>query len=507
MTRLVIPSEVDQTTFDFDAFLDRIDRSIPTVFPEWTDRSSADIGRIFIEGLCFVGDVVADFSNAQSREAHLSVCTQLVNAMRHARKLAYTPAGRSAATVTMKLTLDAVAAADVTATAGSIIRAKSSTADVTRVQLTSDLLVTAGNLSNTGSAEHSESFTHSFVSDGKADQEAELSNIPFLSVVSVTDTIGAWSEVENFLDSTATDRHYRLLRTEDDKALLKFPDGTNGAVPVGQVDTVYKTGGGEITIDAGALEIPEFSLTDALGNAVSFTITNPAASVGGLDRETVDEIRVNAPASLSATTRSITKEDFETNAKRVSGIARALMLSADQDSGIAENTGQLYIVAKGAALSSGRYASATPTASQKAEVEALITNTYPPTITFTFDVYDPVFNTVNIVARVALSQGANAATADTTIRAAVADLFAALNSDLTENTEIDFGYNYKDADGAPASAIPWSDLFNAVRDATGVRAVDKATFQPYTDVALNYNQFPALGTVTLINDDTGLALV
>lgn len=507
MTRLVVPSEIDQTTFDFDALLDRIERSIPTVFPDWTDQSRANIGRIFVEGMCFIGDVLHDYANGQSREAHLTTCTQMPNAMRHARKLAYSPAGRSAATVTMRLTLSEIQSLDCTAAAGSVIRAKSSTTDVVRVQLLSDLTVTAGNLYSDASAENSESQSHSFVSDGTKDQRVELPNTPFLEVVSVEDSVGTWGEVSNFLDSTATDRHYRRLISEDDKALLVFGDGTNGAVPLGTVSIAYKTGGGAITIDAGDLEIPEFSLTDASGTPVAFTITNPAQSTGGSDRETVDEIRVNAPASLAATNRSVTKEDFETNAKRIDGIARALMLTSDQDTGIAENTGQLYVVAKGSLLSSGRYAPATPTAAQKSAVQALIDNTYPPTITFVYDVLDPVFYTVNVVARVLIAQGYSAANADTLIRSALADLFAALKADLTENTDIDFGYNYKDAGGDPASIVPWSDIFNAVRDAEGVRLVDKSTFQPYDNVSIGLNQFPRLGTVTLLDHSTGLALV
>ena len=119
-----------------------------------------------------------------------------------------------------------------------------------------------------------------------------------------------------------------------------------------------------------------------------------------------------------------------------------------------------------------------------------------------------------MTARIRLRQGAVAATVDALIRANYADYFAALLSEdeaieagTTENREIDFGFNYIDADGNLYPWLPWSDLFEAALDAQGVFRVDKATFLPLGDTQLAVNEFPWLGTITLINDATGLSLV
>jgi hypothetical protein len=55
------------------------------------------------------------------------------------------------------------------------------------------------------------------------------------------------------------------------------------------------------------------------------------AASGGADRQTVASAKLLAPESLRTVTRTVTREDFEINARRVSGVARALMLTSNED--------------------------------------------------------------------------------------------------------------------------------------------------------------------------------
>jgi hypothetical protein len=77
---------------------------------------------------------------------------------------------------------------------------------------------------------------------------------------------------------------------------------------------------------------------------VQVSVRNPAPASGGADRQSVASAKLLAPESLRALTRTVAREDFEINARRLSGVARALMLTSNEDPTIAENTGILYVI-------------------------------------------------------------------------------------------------------------------------------------------------------------------
>jgi hypothetical protein len=478
------------------------------VFPDWTDFNVANFGVMLQEMNCFVGDVLDVYGAARRREAFLSTCVQRASAIRHTRRLGYSMRGPTAAQVDLQFTLAQTCDGDVSFPATSVVRAESAT-DPVRVQLLSDLQILSGNLTGTVTAENSTTPTPDiFQSDASADQEFELSQVPFLEIVSVVAPNGSYTVVDNFLDSLSTDRHCILLVSEEDRALIRFGDERNGQPPSeGDVTITYKIGGGAVTIDPNTLKVPEFSVTDSLGTSVNFTVTNPLKSTTGLAAETIEEARINAPASVRVGERSVSREDFEINARRVAGVARALMLTSDQYAGLAENYGQLYMVASGTQTSTGYYGPATPTQAQIDEVKATILSSYPPTVTFDFDVLAATFKDIDITARLWLESGANAATVDAAIRLAFEEFFAVLNPNAVPTTGIDFGYNYKDELGAADPLVPWDDLFMVVKETAGVKRVDEDAFIPYDGVTLLVPEFPRLGTVSLINARTGDTLV
>ena len=507
MTTL-IPTGLDYTARDKAAYLSRMTRAALSVFPDWTDQEAASFALLFLESGATIGDFISYYQERAAREAHLMTCTERVNAVRHARKLNHSPRRRTATLVTLNFTLTAAALGDVTFEEGWIVRSKS-TDNAVAVQLLSNLIIVGGSTIGSVSAENSTTYQETYEPTTAPSQRLGLSFSPFIAIDSFADSLGEWQEVVNFRDSGASARHYQLLLNNDSEAEVVFGDGVNGKIPVGTTTIVYRYGGGEVAISANQMTVPEFTAVDNLGNTVLFSVTNLLDGTTGLAEETVGEIQENAPAGLRARSTTTALEDYAINAKEVPGVARAMLLTADQFTGLAENYGQLSIVARGSRYwePDGPYAPATPTAATLTAVELYLTSTKPKTVTFRLDVQAYLAKQVDITARIKLSAGAVAATVDTAIRRALQTFFAALNTDGTENTQIDFGYNYRDVDGAVDPYLAWSDLFNSVRDALGVRAVDRDTFVPIDDVLLVANEFPTLGTVTLINDATGLALV
>src|SRR6185369_8044503 len=106
-------------------------------------------------------------------------------------------------------------------------------------------------------------------------------------------------------------------------------------------------GGGEQgNVEANSLTKVDGGFTDANGNPVSLSVTNSDRASGGANRQTIAQIKALAPESIRVIERTVAREDFEINARKVAGVARALMLTSNELTGIGENSGALLVIPK-----------------------------------------------------------------------------------------------------------------------------------------------------------------
>ena len=499
----LLPNNIDYTDKDFDALRVRLFKLIRSAFPEWTDQSVINFGNILVELFAHVGDVVTFYQDAQALESRLTLATQRKNLLGLCKLIGFTPSGPGAATVDVTLSIDAPVAGDVPFPAGTVV----STADVTtpvRFQLLALATIPAGSTSVTASVENSEDAQDTFSSTGLASQEYALGATPYLDgSAAVVAADGAYVERTNFLSSTATDKHFTIVVDQNDRARVRFGNGVNGAIPTGNIVVQYKTGGGANgNVEAAAVKRIDGSFTDTHGNPVQVSVTNAVKAAGGRARMTNNAIKQRAPASVRAPVNSIAREDFVINAMRLPAVARALMLTSNQDLTVPENTGHLYVIPTG-----GGY----PSAALKAAVKVQVTETYPSPLTFVVETLDPVYRQVDIGATIYRSQGFTGAAVKAAVQSALATYFAVLNTDGTINDKIDFGGNIVNAAGAVDPTLAWSDIENVVRDTLGVRKVDAGPLGFLlnglrSDVTLAPAEFPTLGVLTLIDGDTGLVI-
>lgn len=494
---MLLPANADFTDLDFDSVRARLIALVQSVFPQWTDFDVANFGTILIELFAFVADVLTHTQDAQARERFVATLTQRKSLIAIARTYGYTIPGPSAATASVAFTLGAVPAADVTIPAGTEVRTPE-ISDPVRFQLLEDVTIASGANPPTasGDVEHSRTHSATFAANALAGQDVLLDRSPFLdgsAVVSATN--GAYSEVNSFLESSSTDRHFVVLVDQNDRATIRFGDGIRGAAPTGTITVVYKTGGGRVgNVEAGRIRVCEGSFQDSDGRSVRVVVTNAARASGGAERQTIEQARLALPESIRAGNRSVTREDFEINARRVPSIARALMTTINEDPAVEENAGILYLVPVGGG---------DPTGPQLAAVETMVTETYPPTLTFEVTVLGAEYRAVDVWTRVTFAAGSSPTVVKARIVAALEAFFAILNDDGTPNERIDFGVNLAD------QSIAWSDVFNAVRDVAGVRKIDPGDLQLgglVDDVALTVREFPILGAVTVVNAATGEAV-
>lgn len=493
----------DYTDKDFDSLLARCRNLIRGVFPEWTDEDVADFGNILVELFCHIGDVLTKTQDNQAGEAYIGRATQRRNMIALVKLLNFTPRGNTASLVDLALTCTPAPTGSVTIPARTRARTEAIT-DPVIFETTAEVIFAPGVPGPlVVTAENAEGKSDLFTSSGAPNQEIKLASRPFLdgSLV-LTAGNGAYEVVTDFLDSTANDRHCTLTVDQNDRCTVRFGNGVNGAVPAGTITAAYKVGGGSAgRVEGNTVRRLEGTFTDAFGNAVVITCTNPQPSSTPRDRQSVDEMRVAAPRELRVLTRTVAREDYEINALRVPGVARALMLTSDQDPAIAENTGALFIVPDGGGVA---------TQDVKDAVLEMVTVTYPRTLTFDVTVFSATYLVVNIEAIVYLRKGAKAATVKAAILAAL-DVAFSIDSEDEALDGIDFGYNLQDANGDATGVIAWSDVFNVIRDTTGVLKVDAGSSGlllngARADLPIESRWFPRLGTVTLINGDTSTPL-
>ena len=499
----LLPQNVDYTDKDFDSIRLRLFSLIRSVFPEWTDDSIANFGNLLVECFAFVGDILCYYQDNQARESRIVTAKLRRSLIGLSKLVGYTPAGASAATADVTLMLANPAVGTVTIARGDRVKTAEVTAPIF-YQFLEAVVFQPGETAKSVSVEQSEYQDTTLTSTGRANQSFVLPATPYLegSAVPVF-ADGTYTEVENFLSSGSTDRHFVVVVDERDKATLRFGNGVNGAVPSGTGAVEYKTGGGKAgRVEANRLQRMEKSYSDSFGNGVTFTVTNPNKSSGGEDRETNAQIAINAPQSLRVLERAVAREDYEIVAEQVSGVARALMVTSNEYDAVLENEGYLFIVPVGGG---------TPSGALITEVEGQFSGEgapYPKPNTFRLVVQTAAYLTVNVFAIVFTRGGYTKAQAKANILKALSDLFAIQLDDGTKNLEMNFGYYFQDEDGLPSGKLAFTDVLNAIRDAAGVLRVDPTNVGmtlngEHDDLDIAPIQFPILGTVTLVDGTTG----
>jgi predicted phage baseplate assembly protein len=182
-------------------------------------------------------------------------------------------------------------------------------------------------------------------SDGSPDQQFALAHTPVLmrdKPFAVTGSDGAavtvsslwlevdeglgflpWQQVDDFLASGADDPHFTLNRGS---GVITFGDDTRGRIPIATptgsiVARSYQWGGGlRGNLPAGTIATLQ-SFVAGVGG-----VSNPYASTGGADEETVDATKRRAGGEIESNGRAVTAADFEVRALATPGarIARAL---------------------------------------------------------------------------------------------------------------------------------------------------------------------------------------
>jgi hypothetical protein len=131
----------------------------------------------------------------------------------------------------------------------------------------------------------------------------------------ITEIRVRWHAKDNFYSSGPGSRHYVI---EPITGEIRFGDGIRGMIPPLGTDNIicsqYRTGGG---IEGNVAANTITRLKTSLANIDR--VTNPEPAVGGMDTETIDEIKTRGPILLKHRDRAVTGEDFEWLMKEAPG--------------------------------------------------------------------------------------------------------------------------------------------------------------------------------------------
>jgi len=130
-----------------------------------------------------------------------------------------------------------------------------------------------------------------------------------------------WTEQPNLVNAAPNAHYYTVSTADSGKATVSFGDGFNGAPPPTGRDNIharYRKGSG------ASGNLPPGAIVQLVGNIQGLQkVTNPEPSTGGADSDSINDIRINAPASMTTFGRAISAQDYAALALQFPGIQKA----------------------------------------------------------------------------------------------------------------------------------------------------------------------------------------
>lgn len=125
----------------------------------------------------------------------------------------------------------------------------------------------------------------------------------------VDSTVRTFSKVTSLVEVASTTRVYYIEEVEDEQYEIKFGDGIFGvALDAGNIVVL------EYLVSNGSLanDIQTLTYADAISGVTSINFVSTDPATGGADRESINQIKFNAPKAYEAQNRVVTADDYKT---------------------------------------------------------------------------------------------------------------------------------------------------------------------------------------------------
>ena len=326
MSRTPTPN-IDYTSRDYEAFRELLIQKLQEKMPEYTDMSETDAGIVILEALANGLDIISLYSDVIANDVLLTTTQDRKIAVILAKCLGYIPYNQTASEYPQVFVLEQVRNEPTLIPKGVIVSTKKST-DLATIyyETMEDLIIPAGALGNEQDEQGNYLYTAKIqsgtsvyqdvvgTSTGAPSQSFKLNytNVLIDSLeIYVNEGTGQemWRRVDSFLDYHENSRVYTASVDEFDVCTIEFGNGLKGKIPTAYSNGIvanYRVGGGEAS-NVSANIITELDTSIAYVDSTF----NLEATVRGHDKESLESIRENAPASYRTRNRLVTLEDYD----------------------------------------------------------------------------------------------------------------------------------------------------------------------------------------------------
>ena len=326
---MALPLPVDYTSRDYTSITNDLLAYGKIALPAWSTRDENDFGVVLVELFAGMGDMLNYYIDRALNEAYLQTAVQRRSLLALARTLGYTPTPLQSATTA--LTLNNTSTSPITVPQGSRFYATNMVDGLPYnlyFETDTDVIVPVGSPGvAVVNVTQGVTTTNEAVgtSDGSPAQSYVLfnPNVAAASVVVQVNETGSyvpWRVVDHVVDFGPTDPVCEIFEDANGLTYVQFGDDISGRIPsVGAlIQVTYRVCDGALgNVAASSITASVVSLTGLTA------ITNGVAATGGADRETNDSIRYNAPRALRALNRAVTTDDYAALALQVNGIGKA----------------------------------------------------------------------------------------------------------------------------------------------------------------------------------------
>lgn len=317
---------IDYTSKDYESFRNDMIKQLGIKMPEYTDIRQSDAGIVLLELLAQGLDVISYYQDVLANEVLLVTAEQRSSVLKWCQVLGYIPKASTPSEFTQVFVLSSAQTTDTIIPAGTKVKTQASTTESEiYFETASDLIIPAGKLGNemqdgeylyTVKVVQGVSVSGELMgsSTGSKNQSFKLNYTPVILdsiTVMVNEGIGfeKWERVDSFIDSTPTSKVYTATIHDNDEAVITFGDGIFGKIPFVYDNGLYcsyRVGGGTKG-NVGAMKI---CLLDSNLALVAETFNPNTANVEGHNKESLEEIKINAPVAHRNIWGALTAEDF-----------------------------------------------------------------------------------------------------------------------------------------------------------------------------------------------------
>jgi hypothetical protein len=334
-------SPISYLTKDYEGFRSDMLKLIPSIIPEWTDTSDSDPGVVILELLANGLDILSYYQDRQGNESSLPTATQRQSVIDACKLISYRlkTATPSTSTVVFTITPQTI---DYKVPAGFQIATQPTPYSPSIVfETNQDLIIPAGatgtERDGSGNYLYSVDVTQGVTisneilgsSNNAPNQTYTLKNANVIidgaqgSSLKIYVNGGSgpelWVDVTDALNPyTSSGKQYSWTIDASGFLTVQFGDGSSGAIPASgtnNLSATYRIGGGVGTnVGVGTIN------TLITSSLVIRGVTNITAASGGIDKETIEHAKQQAPLSLRTANRAVTRQDYITLAKNITGV-------------------------------------------------------------------------------------------------------------------------------------------------------------------------------------------